>query len=221
MKHNNDSRQGKINVIAAVAVVFVVIVLGFIFMAKKSAAPADVAQTGNAGVDTGLSQLKTYTDPKYGFSFSYQQDLLTLENTERLVPPDYDKMTSGVRLVKQIAMQYCDLAERCTPKTDNINIVFLVINKDFTSLTKPLKDDFGGEVKDITIGGKNGVYTELGVEGEGIFQYYIPMDTTRTMLISRGYMSEDVLGGYKDSPLFIPYAEQAKIFDEVIKTFKF
>ncbi len=122
--------------------------------------------------------------------------------------------------------RHCDesgLPGSCTPTTKDISIGFFKVPKSFTEMKNTLQspDLFGDLVKPIVIAGRDGVMFESGAEGEGAFFYFLPLDVSDTLVIARTYINEEALILYENASGFIAYADQERLFNEIIKTLEF
>jgi hypothetical protein len=163
--------------------------------------------------------LRDYKDDGAGYSFKYPSNIFEMYDKVSQVPfLNRREELPTASLVHTVPVEHCDLSglpEHCTPTTTDISISFTPVDYSL-NLIKTAKG--GIDLEPITVNGVQGLRVDLGVEGEGRIDYYVPLDTSRTLWISRTYINEDVVGGYKNAPKFIPYPEQAKIFNALLNS---
>jgi len=169
---------------------------------------------------------KTYRNEEYGFEIKYPGDIFTEKAVaEKTLPPSYTEEFSGLKLIHSIPIQHCGLSglpEDCEPETQDITIGFFPIGKNFQDITTPIRNTLGnGYLKEIIVSGKIGTTFELGAEGEGVFYYLISLNQYKTLLITRSYINEKTVTIYQDAKDFIPIAEQEKLFNQMLSTFRF
>lgn len=161
---------------------------------------------------------KTYHNEVHGFEFRYPTDIFTLLPTTQLLPPaPYHDGYDGVKLisssnVNKLGKQECSYGASgirgiCSVEKER-GINFVAADKavrDLTaSLTSPLTTL-------VTIAGKPSIQWSIGAEGEGIDYYFIPVDSSRTLVISRHYVDEGLPSGFPSKELF----------DQILSTFRF
>lgn len=140
-----------------------------------------------------------------------------------LTIPGHTGPVAGTLISHTIPVQHCGLSglpEHCTPTTQDIGIGVYTLNSKSGTILSALKNTFGDEVKTFLDGGRQGFSVETGVEGEGIVYYFVPLDSG-TLVLTRSYLNEQILGGYKDKEGFINFENQKKLFDQVVSTLTF
>jgi len=163
------------------------------------------------------SSWTTYTDPQKLFSISYPSVFIkTKKNTSFLpVAP-----TSSTLLTYQIPTRHCALSGVCTPSTINMQIQLSVLTASFSDVTRAIASSTAQEPQSFHVGEKTGAFSYMGVEGEGIYEYAIPLNTAKTLFITRTYIDEASNIIYKTTPLFIPFEDQKELFNEIVSTLK-
>lgn len=167
---------------------------------------------------------KTYTAGR--FEFKYPSNLFTTRNADINIPPDYSTKIPGFEIVHEVPIKHCGLSglpEHCTPTTANPEMGFFVLDKTLMEVVNPMLADhtLGSIVREFTLTGKNGYYYNMGAEGEGIFQYFLPLDNNATLVIQKSYINEKMVGIYDGAETFIPLQEQESLSNTILSTLKF
>ncbi len=155
---------------------------------------------------------------QYGIKIDYPKMVFTREVTELAGPFGDGQKYTGNLLVHSIPIQHCDLSglpEHCTPYTRDITIGFFIINEPLINISQRLISEYG-EARKLSLVGREGVYVTLGVEGEGVHYYFLPLTDKISLMITRSYIDENILSGYKNAVGFFTLQEQAILFEEVI-----
>ena len=156
--------------------------------------------------------------PEYGIKIDYPKTIFAREATELAGPFGNGQKYTGDLLVHSIPVEHCGLSglpEHCTPYTRDITIGFFIINEPLVNISQRLIKAYG-EARKLSLVGREGVYVSLGVEGEGIHYYFLPLSEKNSLMITRSYMDENILSGYKNISGFINLNEQEKLFEEVV-----
>ncbi|MCX6712680.1 MAG: hypothetical protein NTY66_00540 [Candidatus Vogelbacteria bacterium] len=207
----------------------VLIVLAFgvrFWQTRESSVNENRTATSTSVVSTSTASVSSWTklrDRAGIFEVSYPRRVFKLAEKPAVVPSAWTEKTRAQVLTHTIPIQHCGLSglpEHCTPSTTDISISFFVLERSFNDVFKELKKTFG-DLPVVTLDGHQGVRFEQGVEGEGIVYTVLPVNDTKTLFIGRSYLDEQIVGGYKGAKDFIRLAEQKKLYDEVIATFKF
>ncbi len=165
-------------------------------------------------------------DDEIGIKVEYPSGIFVATTTTAYIPPEFEKRYEGPALMHAAPYEHCDLSGlpgSCTPTTKDIRIGFFKIARPFAGIKDALQspDMFGNLVQPVTLADREGVVFESGAEGEGVFYYFLPLDASHTLVVTRNFINEESLLLYKNASGFIPYAEQGKLFDEVIDTLEF
>jgi hypothetical protein len=156
----------------------------------------------------------THTDSQKLFSVSYPKLFSKKETTITLYP--LKALYPATELSYDIPVEYCALSGVCVPRTKNISIQIASLPLSYEETRAVLTKDLLSE--HIEIAGKDGFSVSMGAEGEGLYYYAIPLTKTQTLLITRAYIDESIIISYKTAPEFIPFKDQKKVFDEILKT---
>jgi hypothetical protein len=210
---NNDMKNYKRGFIARILLLVVLIAVGVgIYNYVKD------GQSPN-GTSTKVTQ-KNFDGGM--FSFSYPSNF-EVGNASGILLGE-EKQVRGVKVSHNLPVANCGLSglpEHCTPFTENPGISMYVVEAPYSKFESNLKKgDLKDLVREVTIAGKKGVSVNLGVEGEGQFFYYVPVDANRTLFITRSYIDDSNLISYAQNPDFIKLADQEKVFNEIVSTLK-
>ncbi len=163
-------------------------------------------------------KLASYTDTANGFTIQYPADFTQSE--KEIVTP---YTNTAVEVTSQafshtIALQHCTLKGDCAPTTTDISVALSVVN---STMAKIEASKIKSELTNLTAGtNKFRTFTQ-GVEGEGIYYYFIALPNGKTLMISRTYIDETVLGDYKDAKDFIKKVDQDKLAEQILASLSF
>lgn len=163
---------------------------------------------------------RTYTDSEFGFSVNYPGDILREIDSKPALQFMDNKSYDSTTLVHTIDVQHCGLSglpEHCTPQTTDISITFTPINKKYSEVIAAAQKVFGS-LEDVDLGSFKAKEFNQGAEGEGQYYYFIELPNNRTLVVSRTYISEEILSSYQESKDFIKFTEQKKIFDKIMES---
>lgn len=161
---------------------------------------------------------KQYKNTDFNFTVDYPGHIFSEEISNAALPDGTGNQVNGTLLIHSIPVEHCDLSglpQNCTPYTRDMTIGFFITDKSLTNITKDLLKMYG-EVKELSLAGRNGVYVSLGIEGEGVHYYILSLTNDHSLMITRSYMDEYILSGYQNAVGFIKLAEQEKLFEQVV-----
>ncbi len=167
---------------------------------------------------TDQPQLVSYTDTANGFSIQYPANFV--QSVKEVTTP---YTNTPVDITSQnfahiIPIQHCNLKGDCTPTTTDFSFALSVVNSSMAKIeASKIKD----ELDNFTAGPNKYRYITQGVEGEGIYYYFIALPNGKSLMISRTYIDEFVLGGYKDAKDFIKKADQDKLAEQILASLSF
>jgi hypothetical protein len=165
--------------------------------------------------------LKTYTDAKNGFSFEYDTNIFTETRVQEKLPWK-NKSIDSLLLVHTVPVQHCGLSglpEHCQPTTTDLSIAFTPLAASLADVVAASSADFGG-LQNVSFGPIGAKMAVLGVEGEGNVYYLISTGPQTSLMITRSFIDESVVGGYQNVKDFITLTDQEKIFNALMATFK-
>ncbi len=162
------------------------------------------------------SSWTTYTDPQKSFSISYPRVFIKSKNTTTLS----GLTSSGATIIYRIPTKHCAPSGACTPTTANMQLQLNNVSATYDEVVKAIASSTGQSPEPFTLGDITGSISSMGAEGEGLYEYALPLTETRTLLITRTYIDETTLISYKTTPLFISFDNQKKLFDEILRTLK-
>ena len=165
------------------------------------------------------SSWTTYTDPQKLYAISYPS-LFSKTERPRLFDPVITKETESVSFTHRIPIKFCGMSGECSPSTIDLQIQLSVLNSPLSEVTRAIASSTTQEPQPFTVGEKTGVVASMGVEGEGIYEYAIPLSVTQTLFITRTYIDEASNITYKTAPLFIPFEDQRELFNTILSTLK-
>jgi|GEM_PF-4422879 len=158
-------------------------------------------------------KLLAYSDTANKFGFSYPEYLV---QTEADVATPYTAnpvdVTSQI-FTHTIPMQYCNLKGDCVPNTTDFSISFTVVNSSVATISS--SPNMTG-IADVTFGANKFKCLTQGVEGEGIVYCFISLPSGKTLMVSRKFIDENVLAGYKNAKDFIKKADQDKLAAQIM-----
>lgn len=97
-------------------------------------------------------------------------------------------------------------------------MAFTVVNSTLATIEQ---SKIKGELKDFTAGSNKFRYFSQGVEGEGIYYYFISLPNKKTLMVSRTYIDETILSSYKTAKDFITKANQDKLVEQILASLNF
>ncbi|MFA7201640.1 MAG: GerMN domain-containing protein [Candidatus Paceibacterota bacterium] len=158
-----------------------------------------------------------YTDTQKLFTLSYPSLFTKAKSNTSVL-----SLTpiSSILLTHRIPTPHCVLSEKCTPFTTNIQVQLSVLNAPLSQVAQAIASSTAQEPQPFHVAEKTGVFSYMGAEGEGLYEYAIPLNTTHTLFITRIYIDEASIITYKSAPLFIPFEDQKKLFSEILNTLK-
>jgi hypothetical protein len=169
------------------------------------------------------TKLKEYKNDTYGFGLAYDGKILEETSSEQQVPFFNKTDLRPVTILShEVPIQHCGLSglpEHCTPTTKDISITFMPLNMNFADLMAATRMGFG-ELQDIKLGSLNAKTSISGAEGEGNFYYFLPLGNDKSLMITRSFINEEIVGSYKNAKDFIAYNEQQMLFDRTMSTLK-
>ncbi|KKR61711.1 hypothetical protein A2643_03555 [Candidatus Nomurabacteria bacterium RIFCSPHIGHO2_01_FULL_39_220] len=195
--------------------VIAVLVIGggiYVYNKEKVETPAVDTQTPTVNTQINNSNLKTYTDKKYGYSFQYPEKLsLTsaADVTYLLHNVPFDNYDGG-----------CDMkGDASLSKTLNdFNMSFKIVSRE---ANPPYVD--GNYSKGIL----NGKWAYMGAEGCGLNNYYFPISGNRTLIVTKSQIqmlstvvSPEVRAKVLAVPGVISYEESEIILGQILASFK-
>ncbi len=165
--------------------------------------------------------LKSYIDAKNGFSFDYDATIFTESRVQEKLPWK-NKSIDSLLLLHTVAKEHCGLSglpEHCQPTTTDLSIAFTPLAASLADVVASSNTDFGG-LQNVTFGTIAAKTATQGVEGEGNVYYLISTGPETSLMITRSYIDENVVGGYQNVKDFITFAQQEQIFNDLMATFK-
>lgn len=183
---------------------------------NQQAPEPPVAETPQAEPEE--PKLASYTDTANAFTVQYPADFVqsTIE-----VPPPYTN--SSITITSQsfshtAAVQHCNMKGDCTPTTMDISMSFSVVNSSVNTISKSPKV---GTLTDVTFGTNAFKTFNQGIEGEGIYYYFISLPNKKTLMVSRTYVSEAIIPNYQTAKDFIKTADQDKLAEQILTSLTF
>lgn len=163
------------------------------------------------------SSWTSYVDPQKLYSISYPSSFIKTKNTISLASI---ATTSSISLAYRIPTKHCSLSGKCVPLTTNMQIQLSVLNAPVSEVTRAIASSTSQEPQSFTVGERTGVFSYMGAEGEGMYEYALPLNKTQTLFATRTYIDESSMIIYKTAPLFIPFEDQKELFNEILSTLK-
>ena len=161
----------------------------------------------------------TYTDSTYGWSVSWDTTFF------KQVPDPYNQ--SSLSITHTIPVPYyTEGMGQMMSDTKNPALFFTVLPVGYQDTISSLEAQYSPKFmanvsSSITYGGRQGIKTEMGFEGMGNVDYYLPLTADRTLRVRRNYIDGSVLLGYGQEPTFMTLDEQAQVTDAVLQTLSF
>jgi len=218
-----------------------IVIRRVIYPSDKTLFDEVVATLKSTTADT--TNWKTYRNDTYGFEFAYPKDSLNgipfqnslFENLSFFqgdknpsifqtdTKQNRSKVLDGVGLSHEVLTgksendtcygEFSGLPQPCSSKVVDTFFTFLVYNDKYENSLHSILGTDQSYGKKITINGRSGFFYDSGFEGSGELYYFLPINTSRTLIIVRQYKYEFDKGEHG--------AYNQKLFDEVIKTLKF
>jgi hypothetical protein len=177
----------------------------------------EIDQTGS--ISTEGSSLK-FTSKTDGYLFMFPSKTFTVNPQYPLIKPfgDRTNLKPAIAFDRELTIEHCQLSGKCEPVTQNMSWGAIKLQDSFsTLLSSDIKDQLTSQPF-----GTNTVYVlEQGVEGEGMFYYFIKTPDNKILMLYRTYINEQVVGNYKNAKGFIPYSQQSQIMSDILKSIKF
>lgn len=223
MSQNFDKTQfekGFANIALVVVIVILLGVVGYFAFVKKlppiaQQTPTPMSTQTKTPVPTPTptpkgetANWKTYTNTKYGFEVKYPSDVFKLDEVSLALVHKLKSLHSyslkdgsDLGLATDISLTFkpgpatCDYLEN-TLKIQSLGVPF-------------------------TLGGIKGVSYEMGAEGEGVVDYCIKGNENKNVFaIERKFLNESYDINLSKQSDYISSAEQTKLADQVLSTFK-
>lgn len=169
-------------------------------------------QVNPGNVDPVYRGWESYSNTQYGFGFNYP-------DTFRLLPDSDNDPLTLVQIARVVDLQHCNMVPECVPTTNNPLISVSVHTSSYDSLERQY-NNASFQAQPIIAGGRPGFSYELGAEGEGYVIYAFPLGN-QTLLVSQGYINEQVVGAYQNKPEFWNLAIQKERTREILSTLRF
>lgn len=193
-----------------------------------------VAKCEGVATEFSIVNWKAFRNEKYGFEFLYPSDLLGLKvdnkeiirlrhsiDYEHLDPCDFK---GGAPLLKQVEDFSVDIElwpqsfHKTIEERDSFLTPYLQNNS--------LKIEPGGFIEKAKIGNLEGYRIYSGIEGCGEFEYYFPISSDKTLVVTRHWVTELSRSGMNDQELenrpgVITSVEEDILFYQILSTFRF
>jgi hypothetical protein len=193
------------------------VINGQTFSDSNQAEP-EPSTTQNSEPKVEEPKIASYTDIENNFSIQYPADFKQLEKE---IPTPYTNSATPVPakvFFHTIPVEYCNLKGDCVPETTDISIAFSVVNSSVATINQSKVKD---ELTNITFGENTFRFMTQGVEGEGIYYYFISLPNKKTLMITRTYLDENILTSYKNAADFIDKFNQDKLAKQVLMSLSF
>ncbi|KKT28032.1 MAG: hypothetical protein UW15_C0038G0001 [Parcubacteria group bacterium GW2011_GWC1_44_10] len=219
---NMNNQKGFVNVVLIVLVVILAGAVGYFALRKPTTEPvtsptsnniqptqpqvtpppANTTQTPTPMSQTNKPGWKVYAGT--GFEVQYPENTFAVVQISKQLPPDYKSNYAGAKLissarVSKLGKQECSYGESgltsvCKAEMEG-GIEFIQVNASAQSLTSSLDSSLKTTV---TLAGKQTVKWSIGAEGEGTDYYYIPLNSSQTLVVARLYRFD----GFPQQTLF-------------------
>jgi hypothetical protein len=126
-------------------------------------------------------------------------------------------------LFRIIPVQYCSLSGECRNSTTNFVINFGPTGYGDTKFTLQdfYKSEIGSSLNKRLIGNHTVYIYEIGAEGEGIIYYFVLAPKDNIYVVALKYINEQVMLNYKNAKGFVPFADQMRTAEDIIKSLTF
>lgn len=213
------NQKGFANIVLIVLVVILAGAVGYLTLVKKSSTPTSETQpTNNSPTQQTPPASTTQTSPPLsnankpgwkiysgaGFEVQYPENTFAVVQVTKQLPPDYKSNYAGAKLISsarisKLGKQECSYGESgltsvCKAEMEG-GIEFVQVNTSAQSLTSSLDSSLKTTV---TLAGKQTVKWSIGAEGEGADYYYIPLNSSQTLVVARPYRFD----GFPQQTLF-------------------
>ncbi len=168
--------------------------------------------------DVEEPKLASYTDTTNSFSIQYPADFVRSEKEVNTPYTNAAVPITSTNFAHTIPVKYCNLKGDCVPNTTDISIAFTVVNSSLDTINQ---SKVKSELEDFTAGTNKFRYFTQGVEGEGIYYYFISLPNKKTLMISRTYLDENILISYKTSEDFIKKGDQDNLAEQILRSLSF
>lgn len=158
---------------------------------KVTPSPVNTSPTPPPSSQTDKTGWKIYTGT--GFEVQYPENTFAVVHIAKQLPPDYKSNYAGVKLISssrasKLGKKECSYGESgltsvCEAEMEG-GIEFIQVNASVQSLTSSLDSSLKTTV---TLAGKQTVKWSIGAEGEGYDYYYIPLNSSKTLVVTRQY----------------------------------
>ncbi len=194
-----NNQKGLANIFLIGIIVVLVGAVGYFALRKSATEPntqvtpltVNTSQTPPPSSQTNKTGWKIYTDA--GFEVQYPENAFGVVQITKQLPPDYKSNYAGAKLisssrVSKLGKQECSYGESglssvCKAEMEG-GIEFIQVNTSAQSLTSSLESSLKTTV---TLAGKQTVKWSIGAEGEGTEYYYIPLNSSQTLVVVRLY----------------------------------
>jgi hypothetical protein len=163
-------------------------------------------------------KLASYTDTTNNFTVQYPADFV--QSKKEVFAPYSNSQTSitSENFAHSIPVKYCSPKGDCIPNTTDISMAFSVVNSSLATINQ---SKIKSELKDFSAGENSFRSFSQGVEGEGIYYYFIGLPNKKTLMISRTYIDEKILTSYKTAKDFISKTDQDKLALQILSSLSF
>lgn len=154
------------------------------------------------------------------YEFAYPTNTFKPEYAEDIaLPYNSEAQAYGeLSLYHEIPMQYCGASGECVPITIDMKVGAVALNDPIDTIKRSA---IGTQLITKTFGKNTALVLAQGAEGEGINYYFIETPNKKVVMIYHRYINEQVVQNYKNQKDFIPYSEQIKIMENIIKSIHF
>lgn len=155
------------------------------------------------------------------FDYEFEYPTNTFKATygkEIFLPYESSKSAySQISLYHEIPVEYCGASGECTPTTDSMEVGSIVLEDTIEAIKK---SSIGKMLSTKTYGLNTALVLSQGAEGEGMEYHFLEMPNNKVLLVYYRYINEEVVLNYKNVKDFIPYKQQTKIVDDILRSIK-